>query len=155
MVPADCTEQSQVIQLVWEQKDGIVTVTPRDNDRFAIKVGKAIQVLQQVDCRQKFQEQLQLLNKELAGWLEGHDEVKAAFLTLRDGCFAFVVARETAEYDEDFEDELSALDVRLAQDVDLNLIRLNTISLPCASASTLQAFLDPNFALRYPHAQRA
>ncbi|HUT10219.1 MAG TPA: hypothetical protein VMY42_06965 [Thermoguttaceae bacterium] len=145
MVPAVA---SKVVQLHWNM-DGLVTVTPEDEDRFSIKVSRVIEILQQAKRPDDFKQQFNLLLRILAGWLAGQPGVGEAFVTLRDGALAFVVVRNSCKYDEQFEDALSELDFDCANDPDLNLIRMDAIALPPASASALSSFLDPEFKIEY------
>jgi hypothetical protein len=131
----------------------MVTVTPRDADRYAIKMQRAIELLQVGQKIEQFNQQFQLLQNILADWLRQRDDILGAYITFRDGLLAFVVVRNVVRYDEQFEDSLSELDMSIANDVDLDLIRLRTISLPCVSDDALTSFLDSSFSLSLPHGQ--
>lgn len=135
----------RTVQLTWSEKDGLITVTSQDEDRFNIKLNRAIEVLQQADRVDKFKQQFNLLLKVLGDWLKGRDDVRDAHLTLRDGGLSFVVVRLLPAYSEQFEDELSELDYKIANDVDLDLIKLDAIGLPPTSGEAMQTFFDPNF----------
>ena len=143
------TSVATTVTLDWENEDGNVTVTPADQDRFAIKMRRAIQILQVADKVDQFEQQFNLLLSELGRWLSERNDIERSHVTLRDGAFAFVVIRSDAAYDEEFEDDLSALDFRLANDVDLELVSLFTIGLPIASEASISSFLDPTFTLTY------
>jgi hypothetical protein len=131
-------------------KDGNIVVTPQDQDRFVIRVGRAIAILQQAAEAEKFRAQFNLLLRMLAEWLKEHqDEIAKAYLTDRDGALAFVVVRKSCEYDDDFEDVISALDFQIANDPDLDLIRMDTIALPSAAEAAITSFIDPGFAFEY------
>ena len=47
MTPAVFSAPAAVVQLDWSEKDGVVVVTAKDQDRFCIKLHKAIEILQQ------------------------------------------------------------------------------------------------------------
>ena len=98
---------STVHQLRWND-EGVVIVTPEDNDRFGVKLHRAIEVLQQADHADEFKRQFHLLLCVLARWLKDRPDIDRAFLTHRDGVLAFVVVRGSCEYDDDFEDALSS-----------------------------------------------
>jgi hypothetical protein len=148
-------ENSGVVRLDWTQEEGVVIVTPHDEDRFLIKLSRAIQALQRANEAEKFREQFDLLLRLLAEWLKDRNDVADAYLTLRDGRFSFVVVRKDAKCDDAFEDQLSALDQRLARDVDQDLIKLDAVSLPNVSEETRASFLDPDFTLQYAHGERS
>jgi len=142
------------VQLDWAMKDGLVIVTPRDQDRFIFIVRRAIEILQQAEQAEKFERQFNMLLRVLAEWLKDRTDIRRAFLTDRDGALAFVVVRNSCTYDDDFEDALSEIDFQIANDPDLDLIKMDAIALPSASESAVSAFLDPDFVLEYDHAKR-
>lgn len=142
------------IQLEWRDDDGLITVTPQDQDRFNIKLSRAIDALQQADKEDQFADQFKLLLKVLAAWLKPRTDIRDAYLTLRDGGLSFVVVKNLPQYDEQYEDELSDLDFRIANDVDLDLIKLDVIGLPAASEESLRVFFDPNFLFTYAKSER-
>ena len=139
---------STVHQLRWND-EGVVIVTPEASDRFGVKLHRAIEVLQQADHADEFKRQFNLLLCVLAGWLKDRSDIDRAFLTHRDGVLAFVVVRASCEYDDDFEDALSSLDFRVANDADLDRIKMDAITLPPASDSAIRSFLAPGFVIEY------
>lgn len=141
--------ESSVVRLDWSLKGGNMVVTPRDQDRFVIKVNRAIAILQQGAETERFSQQFNLLLRMLAEWLGKRQEIAKAYLTDRDGALAFVVVRDSCRYDDDFEDEISELDFRLANDPDLDLITLDVIALPLAGEDAVSSFVNPGFAFEY------
>lgn len=142
-------ELTQAVQLDWTDDGGVVTVTPRDKDRFILKVRRAVVILQQMNQAEEFEKQFTLLLRLLAEWLGNQNNIHRAFLTHRDGALAFVIVRQLSEYDEQFEDRLSDLDFDIANDADLKLIKMDAICLPRASREAVSSFLDPEFMLEY------
>lgn len=152
----DTTSPSSVVRLRWDMKDGLVVVTPQDEERFCIKVHRAIEILQKADRAEEFTRQFSLLLRLLAEWLKDRADIERAYLTHRDGALAFVVIRKSCQYDDDFEDVLSDLDYGIANDADLNLIKMDAIALPCVSDTAVSSFLDPGFTLEYVgHGERS
>jgi hypothetical protein len=135
--------------LHWHNERGQIVVTPKDNDRFMVSIRRAVEVLQKSSAFEQFNVQFRLLLKLLATWLEKRKDVKSAHLTLRDGALSFVVVRMSARYDAQFEDELSDLDIEIANDSDLDLINLNVLSLPTVSEEALSGFIDSRLDLEY------
>jgi len=142
-------------QLVWHEEVGSVVVTPRDQDRFCVKLHKAIEALQKLSRAEEFGKQFRLLMRVVAEWIRGRPEVAKAYLTLRDGALMLIVVRSTVRYDADFEDALSDLDLRIAEDADLNLIRISSLALPQASDEAVASFLHPEFTLEFVHGAAA
>ena len=129
---ANVVGELQAIEIDWFGETEIVAITPRDQQRFEIQKDKVIDILR-VATQQEglFRKQINLLFSRLADWLRGHSsKVEQGFLTVHDTAFAFVVVKNDARYDECLEDSLAMLDVELANDEALDLIRLNTLALP-------------------------
>jgi hypothetical protein len=144
-----------VMQLTWEHKDGNIVVTPSNQDRFLIKIGRAIEILRQHQRQQQFEKQFDLLLKELASWLEKHEgRWSRAFLTAGESTLRFIVVRGQVKFESDLTDALSDLGVEVANDPDLELIQLSTRALPLVTEEALQSFLDASFTIEF-HGDRA
>jgi len=85
------TVASQPVQLRWSLADDKVVVTPEDQDRFVIRLNRAIEILQQAHHAEEFKKQFDLLVRLLAEWVTHTSGVKHAFLAPREGALAFVV----------------------------------------------------------------
>lgn len=129
------------VQLDWAKRDGVIVVTPRDQDRFTIRIESAIETLVINEGANRFRKQMDLLFRNLANWLSARPDVMKAYVTIRDGELAFVVMHNSSTYDETFEDELSNLDIELANDPDLREVEINVFSLPPVSDEVLDSFL--------------
>lgn len=146
----DKSSPAAVMQLTWTQRDGNLVVTPSDQDRFMVKVGKAIEILRQYQREDQFANQFNLLVKRLAAWLDQHaGRWQRAFLTAGESALRFIVMRRQARFEEEITDALSDLGVEIANDPDFSLIKLNTRALPLASNEALQSFLDSSFTIEF------
>ena len=143
------------IQLDWGDGERPITVTPKDQDRFTTTVQEAIRACKAELSSAKFMEQFRSgLLERLAAWIRDHAEkVAGGYITIRDSTLLFLVVRKMAGWDGKFDDDLTALDVDIANDPKLDLIRLNVISLPKGSDAAASSFLDPEFTLEYKHAR--
>ncbi len=145
------SEQIQGVEIDWFAEGDTVTVTPRDKMRFDIQKDRAIQILQIAD---KTGKQLEFLVNRLAQWIQTREsEIASAYLTIQDGTLVFVVVREKVAYDEDFQDHLAELDFSIANDSELDEIKLKTLALPNVGVSALRSFLDQRLVLSF-HGQR-
>lgn len=147
-------ERRDVVHLDIRNKDGHVTVTPSDEDRFSISVERAIAACQAAARADEFKKQFALLLRRAAEWLSARSDIESSWITKRDGHLLFLVVRTAPEYDREFEDALSALDLDLARDGHLDLIRINTMGLPPVSREALGGFLDSDLALPFTPASR-
>ena len=145
------SNQTKAVQLNWsESEDLTLVVTPENEDRFTIRMKKAIELLQRNNNDGEFQRQFDLLHKTLINWLKDHD-VRGAFLTIRDGSLAFLVVRQSVEFDDDFEDALSELQFAVNTDSDLDEVPLQVVGLPCVDDAAVDSFLDRRFSIKYVH----
>jgi len=142
-------ELSKAIRLNWANQNGDILVTPSDENRFCVKVGKAIEILRQHDRESQFGKQFSVLVKRLAEWINDNGRGSRAFLTAGEGVLRFVVMRNEVRYDEEITDALSDLELEIANDQDLALIKVNTTALPLVSEEALQSFLDCDFCMEY------
>lgn len=138
------------VLLVPYDQDGQVTLEGENEERFTLRFEEVVRACQLHVSVNRFSVQFRLLVKRLSGWLEGQAGVKSAFLTLRDAQLLFLVVTETDEYDADFEDALSDLDIELANDDDLSDIGFGVLSLPNVPTESLESFMHPttNFELK-------
>ncbi len=94
-------------------------------------------------------DKLKLLQRELARWLNGRSDISNAYLTVRDGGFLFLVVKNDASYSESLEDELSELDIQLANDKLINSLSVDVLALPHASAVAVDTFIDSIFVVQF------
>ena len=138
------------VELDWYAEDDVVHVTPRNQKRFEIQKDRAIEILQRAKDGENFQRQFALLLDRLAEWISRHQSKLAnSILTLQDDRLAFVVVRHEARYDEQLQDDLADFDFDIANDPDLDLIRLKTLALPNVAGESLRSFLDERLVLVY------
>jgi hypothetical protein len=142
-----------VTQLRFEDKDGLVVVTPEDEDRFSITVEAAIRACQVDQKDAIFRFQFKRMLNQLAAWLTARSEhVAKAFVSVREVGLLFLVVRKARNNDAFFEDDLTDLDLQIAQDPDLDLIRLSVLAIPCSPDEAVESFLMPGNLLQYHYA---
>jgi hypothetical protein len=147
-----CTipESAPVVEIDWFDENEAVSVNPRDQRRFTIQKDCAIEALRLVNVAERFTRQFDLLLEVLAQWVrEKSSLIGAAIMTLQDDALMFVVMQSDISYRESLQDELADLDMAVARDANLDLIRLRTIMLPRVDAEELMSFLDHRMILRY------
>jgi hypothetical protein len=145
-------DADSAVLIDWYAEDDVVRVTPRNQQRFEVQKDHAIHVLQLASHAES---QIKFLMSVLAEWVEQHlGNVEKACLTIRDDRFAFLVISHQVECDDDLEDAVSDLDFDIANDPNLDLIRLNAMVLPPASDDARNSFLDNRFMLVYRGGKR-
>jgi hypothetical protein len=86
--------------------------------------------------------QLRKLVRRVTEWLDVHPEdVQEAYLTVRDSGLLFLIVRKTKPFNEALEDALTELDLEIANDETLDLIRFSGLVLPATSAESVKSFL--------------
>jgi len=138
-----------VVHLDIRGKGKSVVVTPDDQDRFMLKVEKAIGACQLLMTIEAGMQRFSLLLKRLGEWVSKRTDSESAWLSLRDGQMLFLVVRKSASYDPRFEDELSSLELEIANDADLGMIPMSTMAMPRASQEALCSFMDPSVAFHF------
>lgn len=143
------------VELDWYADGDVVRVIPRNQRRFEVQKDRAIEVLQRAGEADRFNQQFALLLDRLAAWVcDRQEKIANAILTLQDGALSFVVVRTEAKYDEGFQDDLAEIDFEIANDRDLDLIKMQTLALPHVAGEALLSFLDDRLILSY-HGDRA
>ncbi len=148
------THTDQPLQLTYRGGPDRVVITPADEDRFVLSREEAIRACQAYAEKQRFASQFHLLLKTLARWLSEHeDQVKQAFLTERDKGLLFLVVQREPRYDEQLENDLTELDLQIAQDTDLRLIPLSVLAVPDAGQEVPLTFLSPQLRIQFIRGQ--
>ncbi|WP_145944510.1 hypothetical protein [Fuerstiella marisgermanici] len=140
--------QKKAVVVDWYSEHETIQVFGRNQSRFEIQKDRAIEALQVAKQREQFDKQLNLLIGKTFEWLvSGVSGVESIYLTLRDSRLMLVVIAEVAECQDDLEDSVTEFDITVAEDSDLDLIRMNSMVLPNASDEALNSFFDERFLL--------
>ena len=146
------SQLANVVEIDWFDTNDEIVVTPRSKKRFTIQKDRAIEALRLVKDTERFTPQFDLLLEKLARWVkERAADIRAAIITLQDNSLVFVVMQSNVPYDEQLQDALADLDFSIAQDTDLDLVRLRTVMLPLVDNDALKSFVDPRMILQYQH----
>ena len=90
-----------------------------------------------------------LLLEELALWLDRrHEQVSGAFLAHQDAALLLVVVGQRVEYDRDFTDAVSQLELDIAGNADFQGLSFRALELPKVSLAEAVACFGPAL-LRY------
>ncbi|MFA6132929.1 MAG: hypothetical protein WC869_02790 [Phycisphaerae bacterium] len=150
-------DKPRTIQLdYYSEHECKVVVKPKDHDVFMDSLQNVTTACQLGNKSIKFFEQFRLLLQKLAQWLsQRRGLARHAYITLKEGGFLFIVVRLTAEYNRQFEDDLTKLDIEVATDPELDLVNLEVLALPNGSTDSLRSFLDPDTTMEFsPRAEQ-
>lgn len=139
-----------VIELHCQNSGGHVRVVPPDRDLMTLPVELAIEACRAFKHQIEFNDQFSMLLDHLAKWMAQHrDRVSQAYLTTRDAGLLFLVIQSSSHYDSDLEDELTNLDLDVANDPDFSRVMLNVLGLPAVDEESIRSFLNPKVILQY------
>lgn len=142
------------IQLRWSERTRRVTVSPADQDLFVVSVQEAIEACRAHAHRKKFEHQFKALLGILAEWVDKRrEQIRNAIVTLQEDAVLFLVVRKEMGYDRTFEDDLTRLDMEVAQHPNLDVVRLTVLALPNCSDEALAGFINPEVYLVYGSAK--
>jgi hypothetical protein len=120
-----------------------VQIETEDEDRFLVTVGEAIRACKAFDKFADFHRQIRRVVAILSVWIENHkSQIAEAYLAVRDVGLLFLIVQNAKAFDQELEDSLTDLDVAIAQDAELNLIKLSVLALPRASEESIHSFLN-------------
>ena len=146
------TTMANPIHLAYSEKDRQVVVSPADEDRYVLTVQEAIDACRAYAPadRARVQKSFHSLLNDLGAWVNKRGSAIArAHVTIRDRGFLFLVVTRRSDYNDDFEDELTDLDVRIARDPKYDGVRLSVLAVPNCRASEYETFINSEFALSY------
>lgn len=145
-------DKQKYIPLKWLEEDRKVLVEDADEDRFFMTVQEAIDACKVYERAKQpmFRKQFNMLLDFLGGWsYMRRNKLEKVFLTIRDAGLLFLVVTKRKTYDENFEEELTRLDLEIAHSEDFSEILLSVQSLPLCNQSNYDSFCYPERTLEY------
>jgi len=151
--------RQEYIRLKWLERDRKILVEDADEDRFSMTVEEAIEACKVYEREKQplFRKQFKMLLDFLGEWsFKRRNKLAKVFLTIRDAGLLFLVVTKRKTYDESFEEELTQLDIEVANKEDFSGILLSVQALPLCSSSNYDSFCYPERTLEYtiPNAKR-
>ncbi len=167
------SQSKNYVRIEASNKDGIVFVETTDGDRFFMSHEDAARAcsnyqlskdsdklnifltdaLEACRIRKRDDEQLkkfQLLLNKLGTWLFDHNEkIHKTFLTVCEGGLLLVIVRKELKYDEEFESQVTDLDMDIAKDPDFSEIPFSVQTLPRCDADGYESFCNFVWTLEY------
>lgn len=145
--------KQEYIQLKWSERDHkIILVEDADEDRFSMSVVEAIEACKVYERGKQaiFPKQFKRLLNFLGEWAyQRENKLEKVFLTIRDAGLLFLVVTINKTYNEDFEEELSQLDLDVANSDNFSEIQLSVQALPFCDKNGYDSFCNPERTLEY------
>ena len=137
--------RTPAIHLGRDGEDGRVLVYGEGNERFLLTVQEAIKACGAYSTIAQFQTQMQELTELLSKWTTDRKSlIRDAYLSVKGGGLFFLVVMSGKEFDPEFEDELTALDIEIANSADFDLLRLEVFAIPDSPQACVDSFLTAN-----------
>ena len=136
-------KQAEFVKLSWDDTRSLCYKT-EDSHIGVTTVQQAVNRLQFADHLLDLISHLEDVKDSLAKWsFEHRDKIEKAFLTLQDNRFLFLVITKAINFDDNFEDELSDLDIDIAKKKGESLLHLSVQALPHCGEEQYGSFLNP------------
>lgn len=137
------TEQATltpVIHLDGNQTDGRVVVYD-DNKVFLLTVQEAVKACGMFDKTGAILDQMKALTQKLKTWVtDRRERVHSASVSVKLSGLQFLVIMRGKAFDQVLEDDLTELDIEVANSAEFDLLRLNVLALPAVPAGSIEPF---------------
>lgn len=138
-----------VVPLIEGEHDD-VQVVRLDGDRFVTTAQQAINFLSLAGKAVEFQRQLKDLLERLYVWVEDRrGEISAAYIVLGGDGITLVVVQRVVEFSFVLEEQLTDLDIEVANDGAFELIPFNTLLVPKVGEAVLKSFLSSGSVMQH------
>ena len=139
MAPTDSKRATLVLLDESSSSDALVQM--KDGDKFLVPVAAAALACRAVESFDEFSGQFQHLLDFLHEWVSGRRElVRSAHLTVRESDLLFLLVQKQVGYHDQLNDDLTDLDLEIANSDDFRLLSLEVMAVPPASPDSYQAF---------------
>ncbi len=140
------------VLLRYFRKDQKIVVEPEDKDRYMITMREAVAACGAYLEELKFREQFRVLLNRCGVWINKHEkQIADAYMTIQDGGVLFLVIQEGKVRDSSLSNNLSALDIEIANDDNLSLLDVSVLVLPKGTKADVSSFINHEFWLKYSY----
>lgn len=130
------------IPVLDEKSPGAALVKLTNGDNFFVAIADAARACSAMDRMGDFYKQFLRLDEILRDWItKNGSHIAEANLRFRDRGMLFVVVQKSQEFDLALAERLTALDLDVANESDLNLLELDVLAVPPAFREARGAFL--------------
>lgn len=141
---------TETVELYLDAPTGPVQSSPIDRDVRAASASAAFATCGDLEDETAFRTQFDRLVERLGAWCVDHREkILDAFLTTRGTGLLFLVVTKQRKFDGELQDEVTSLDLDIANEPSLDRIRLSTLVLPCVDEDELRSFVSGHLRLQF------
>jgi len=145
--------KTDYIRVRWSERDRkTLLVEDECQDRFCMAIDEAIEACKVHNkrkhtlCGEQFRSLLDLLGRWCS---QRRKKIARALLTVRDAGLLLLIVTRRKTYDPQFEDELTQLDLQIANSPHFSEISLSVQALPMCGPDSYAAFCNPETTLEY------
>ncbi|MBX9677205.1 MAG: hypothetical protein K2X38_00490 [Gemmataceae bacterium] len=136
------TTKHSAIQLRYTDKNQQLVIDDETAGKLVTTVAAAIDACKASGKEDEFWRQFTEMRELLTNWLVDHQELIAdAYITVRDSAILFLALQQSPSFNQELEDSLTELDLAIAHNPDLDLIRLNVLAIPKTSQASVESLL--------------
>jgi hypothetical protein len=133
-----------------------VMVSPENEDRFALSMELAIRGCKLGSQLDRLSQQIGMLLHKLHEWVRAHNQqVDQAYVVIRGDGLLFLVVQKEKRFNAEIEDELTQLDMEIAQAIDFDLVAFSVLALPKSDKDVITSFLTQDSTVTYRNAERS
>lgn len=142
MTTQEESKRRSVVPLIEGEHDD-VQVIRLDGDRFVTTAQEAINFLSLAGRAVAFQQQLKELLNRIYQWADDRKQkIAAAYIVFGGDGITVVVVQRGVRFDFAFEEELTDLDIEVANNEAFQLLPFSTLLVPKVSDTVLKSFLS-------------
>jgi hypothetical protein len=108
-------DKTRPILLTYRSVEQVV-VEPEDQDRFVTTVQDAARACKSAQAGSEWQTQFEQFLSRIHEWCKGFAVVESSFVDVGDGGLRVSICTTNEDFDFDFEDEITELDIALARE---------------------------------------
>jgi hypothetical protein len=115
-VSAMANTTTRPIHLTFKSVEQVV-VEPDDNDRFVTTSAEAARACQQAQATKEFQDEFKKFLSYIHGWcIEQAKAIESGYVDIGDGGLRVNICMKSDDFDFEFDDKITELDIKLAQE---------------------------------------
>lgn len=137
------TELQKGFTIIDESSPQEALVVMKDGDKFVVGYTEAAKACRAAEKMKDFVPQLTEVLKKLGNWAaQRKDQIHSAMLSPGEHGLLFLVMQKDVPFDQQLTDDLTDLDLEIAQNPSFALVRVEVLAIPRVDKETATAFIS-------------